>query len=131
MSNCEENRSTEPSGPKPPADHSAGKAQGHRGKSITLLFSGGYWDGKTLRTDSADQEESLLARACYEMAHHGAIGAECSGMSDDAVTFARLHAWTAPNEAGLQGQHRYRVIERRETEWEIFVTFGQRPVGDT
>ncbi len=97
------------------------------GKSITLEFTGGYWNGKSLRTDSADQEESLLAMACYELAHHGAIGAECAGMSDDAVTFARLHGWAAAQEAGLQGTHRYRVTERRETEREIVIQFRLAP----
>ena len=101
------------------------------GKSLTLIFSGGYWDGKSLHTDSEDQEESLLATACYEMAHHGAIGAECAGMSDDAVTFARLHGWAAAKEASLQGAHRYRVIERRETEREIVVMFRHEPASDT
>ena len=65
--------------------------------------------------------------ACYELAHHGAIGAECAGMSDDAVTFARLHGWAAAKEAGLQGAHRYRVTERRETEREIVIKLGQEP----
>ncbi len=99
-------------------------------KPITLEFSGGYWDGKSLHTDSDDQEESLLATACYEMTQHGAIGAECGGMSDDAVTFARLHGWAAAKEAGLQGAHRYRVIEPRETERKIMVMFRHQTLGN-
>jgi hypothetical protein len=48
-------------------------------------------------------------------------------MSDDAVTFARLHGWAAAKEAGLRGAHRYGVTERRETEREIVVKFGHEP----
>jgi hypothetical protein len=69
--------------------------------------------------------------ACYEMTYHGAIGAECAGMSDDAVTFARLHGWAPAKEAGLHGAHRYRVTERRETEREIVVKFGHEPTSGT
>lgn len=97
-------------------------APGHE-PSIILEFAGGYWDGRSLCTDSEDLEESLLARACYEMAHRGAIGAQCSGMSDEAVLFARLHGWARAKEAGLHGDHCYRVAERRETEREIVVKF--------
>lgn len=99
-------------------------ARARHGKAITVEFQGGYWDGRALRTASDDQEEVLLAMACYEMAHHGAIGAECAGMSDDAVIFARLHGWAAAKEAGLGGDHRYRVTERRETADQITVCFG-------
>jgi hypothetical protein len=52
-------------------------------------------------------------------------------MSDDAVTFARLHGWAAAKEAGLQGTHRYRVTERRETEWEIVIKLGHEPISGT
>jgi len=100
------------------------------GRSVALQFTGGYWDGRSLHTDSDDEEEALLATACYEMTHHGAIGAECGGMSDDAVTFARLHGWAGAKEAGLQGVHRYRVIERRETERETIVVFRHEPASD-
>ncbi|MCL4205799.1 MAG: L-aspartate oxidase [Pirellulaceae bacterium] len=103
------------------------RPQVHHGKTITLEFAGGYWEGKTLHTDSADQEESLLASACYEMAHHGTIGAECVGLSDDAVTYARLHGWPEAADAGLQGAHRYRVVEHRETEQEIVVKLQFQP----
>ena len=100
-------------------------------KPIVLQFVGGYWDGKSLRTDSADQEEVLLATACYEMSHHGAIGAECAGLSDDAVTFARIHRWAAPNEGGFDEAHRYLVTERCETESEIVVKLRHAPAGDS
>jgi hypothetical protein len=92
-------------------------------KPIVLEFVGGSWDGNTLRSDSSDQEEQFLAAGCYEMSHHGAIGEECVGLSDDAVTFARRHGWKAAEEAPLCGDHRYLVVERRETETEIIVTF--------
>jgi hypothetical protein len=92
-------------------------------KPIILEFVGGYWGGKTLRTDSPDQEEQLLASGCYEMSHHGAIGAACIGLSGDAMTFARHHGWEASNEASLCGAHRYSVTEFRETETEIVITF--------
>jgi hypothetical protein len=97
-------------------------------KPIVLQFIGGYWDGKNLRTDSADQEESLLAAACYERSHHGTIGAECSGLSGDAVTFASLHGWTAAAEGSLQGSHRYVVTERRDTADAVVVTFRHTPL---
>ena len=97
-------------------------------KPIVLEFVGGYWDGKTLRTDSPEQEEEFLAAGCYEMSHHGAIGQECVGLSEDAVTFARKHDWEAAKEASLCGDHRYLVAERRETETEIVVTFKYHPI---
>ena len=92
-------------------------------KPIVLEFVGGYWDGKTLRTDSTDQQELLLVAECYEMSHHGAIGQECIGLSGDAPTFARSHGWEAPEDASLHGDHRYFVSERRETRTEIRVRF--------
>ena len=97
-------------------------------KPVILKFVGGYWGGKTLRTDSLDQEEQFLAAGCYEMSHHGAIGGECVGLSDDAMTFARSHGWEKAKEAGLRGDHRYLVTEFRETETEIVVTFKYDPI---
>ena len=97
-------------------------------KPMVLEFVGGYWDGKTLRTDSPDYEEQLLAAGCYEMSHHGAIGGECVELSYDAVGFARRHGWLAAEEASLCGDHRYLVAERRETETEIVVTFKYHPM---
>jgi hypothetical protein len=92
-------------------------------KPIVLEFVGGYWDGKSLRTDSSDDQEAFLAAGCYEMSHRGAIGHECVGLSDDAVWFAQQHGWKAAEEAGLRGSHHYLVSERRETEKEIVITF--------
>jgi hypothetical protein len=97
-------------------------------KPIVLEFVGGYWDGKILRTDSRDFEEQLLANACYERSHQGAIGGECVGLSGDAVAFAERHDWIAPEEAILSGDHRYLVSEFRETENEIVVTFRFDPI---
>jgi hypothetical protein len=74
-----------------------------------------------LRTDSADLEEVLLAAACYETCHHGAIGEGCAGLSEYAVSFARNHGWPAATKGGWQGAHRYAVTEHRETESEIVV----------
>jgi hypothetical protein len=96
-------------------------------KPVVLTFVGGYWDGKSLRMESSDQEESLLAAACYEMTHHGRLGEECVGLSDDAVTYARVHGWPTPEEGGLQGDHRYRVTERRETMEQIVITLSEVP----
>jgi len=96
-------------------------------KPIILEFVGGPWDGKTLRTDSADQEEVWLAAGCYEMCHHGAIGGECVGLSGDAAMFAQRHGWEAAKQRNWHRDHRYLVAERREreteTETEIVVTF--------
>jgi hypothetical protein len=97
-------------------------------KSIVLEFIGGYWDGKSLRSDSRDREEMFLATGCYEMCHHGSIGAECVGLSDGAVAFARSHGWEAARDAVLSGDHRYLVSQRRETETEIVVTFKHDPI---
>ena len=97
-------------------------------KPIVLEFVGGYWEGKSLSTDSADQEEALLAAACYQMSHHGAIGGECAALSDDAVTFARIHGWPRSREGTLRGNHRYLVAERRETEGEIIVRLRHVPI---
>ena len=97
-------------------------------KPILLEFVGGYWDGKTLRTDSADDEEPLLAAACYEMSHHGAVGSECVELSLDAVGFSRRHGWTATQEAVFCKHRRYFVAERRETETEIVITFKYDPL---
>ena len=88
---------------------SLGTARGRAMKPIILEFSGGYWDGTALRTDAADQEEALLATACYELSHHGAIGAECGALSSDAVTYARIHHRARPQEGTLGGHHRYRI----------------------
>ena len=100
-------------------------------KPIVLEFTGGYWDGKTVRTDSPDQEEVFLAAGCYEMSHHGTIGQECVGLSQDVVAFARNHGWEAAKGASLHGAHRYLVTERRETEAEIVVTFKYDPMRDS
>jgi len=99
-------------------------------KTIALEFAGGYWDGRTLRTDSPDDEEQLLAAACYEMSHHGVIGGECVELSFDAVGFCRRHSWVAAEGASFCGDHRYLVTERRETETEIVITFKYRPMQD-
>ena len=97
-------------------------------KPIVLEFVGGYWDGKSLRNDSPDQEEEFLTAGCYEMSHHGAIGAECVGLSEDAVIFARKHGWEAARDTPWCGDHRYLVTERRETEKEIIITFTYHSV---
>ena len=95
-------------------------------KPIVLKFVGGYWDGRSLRSDSPDRQEVFLAAGCYEMSHHGAVGGECLGLSDGAVAFAQSHGWNAAKEAGLcGGDHRYVATERLETEAEIVVTFKQ------
>ena len=99
-------------------------------KPVALEFVGGYWGGKTLRTDSADLEEVLLAAACYETCHHGVIGEGCPGLSEYAVRFARNHGWPAAADGGWQGAHRYLVTERRETENEIVVQLRQAPLAD-
>ncbi len=96
-------------------------------KPIVLEFVGGYWDGKSLRTNSSDQEEALLAVACYEMSHRGTIGGECAALSDDAVTFARVHGWPRSREGTFCGDHRYRVTEHLETEDEIIVKLRHVP----
>jgi hypothetical protein len=96
-------------------------------KPILLRFQGGCWDGRSLRTDSRDQEESLLAWACYEMCHHGAIGAECGGLSDDAVCFARVHGWPQDPAGRLPDFRGYAVSERRENEHEIAITLTCLP----
>jgi hypothetical protein len=98
-------------------------------KPVRLMFQGGYWDGKSLQVDSADQEESLLATACYEMTHHGTLGAECTGLSEDAIIYARVHGWPTPEQGSLQGDHRYQVTERRETLSEIVITLSEVPDG--
>lgn len=100
-------------------------------KPVVLVFVGGYWNGKTLRTDSPDREEQFLASGCYEMSHHGAIGGECVGLSDAAVNFARTHGWEAEKEASLRGDHRYLVTEFRETETERIVKFKHNPVRES
>ena len=94
-------------------------------KPVKLTFEGGYWNGRSLEMNSEDQEESLLAAACYEMTHHGTLGEECTGLSEDAVTYARIHGWPTPEEGGLQGDHRYMVTERRETLHEIVITLSE------
>lgn len=58
-------------------------------KPIILKFVGGPWDGKTLRSDSTDQEEVWLAAACYETSHHGTIGADCVALSDRTTSGRR------------------------------------------
>ena len=100
-------------------------------KPVVLTFVGGYWDGKTLKMDSRDQEESLLAAACYEMTHHGRLGEECVGLSEDAITYARVHGWPTPEEGGLQGNHRYMVTERRETLDQIVITLSEVPARES
>ena len=100
-------------------------------RSVVLEFVGGYWEGRSLRTDSADQEEALLAAACYEASHHGAIGGECAALSDDAVMYARIHGWQESKDGNFRGTHRYLVTERRETESEIVVQFRHLPLADS
>jgi hypothetical protein len=96
-------------------------------KPVVLEFVGGNWDGRSLSTDSDDQQEALLAAACYEICHHGSIGEECAGLSNDAVTFARTHGWAVPKEARWHGIHHYLVTERRETQKEIVVKLSHTP----
>jgi len=97
-------------------------------KPVVLHFVGGFWNGRSLRSDSNDPEEMFLVSGCYEMSHHGTVGSEVAGLSGDAVAYARHHGWTAARDAGLEGAHRYVVSEYRETEAEITITFQQCPV---
>ena len=97
-------------------------------KLLVLKFEGGYWDGKTLRTDSPEYEEQLLAIGCYEVSHHGAVGGTFAELSPDAASFARRHGWGTGEEAAWHGDPRYLVAERRETETEVVVTFRYHPM---
>jgi len=97
-------------------------------KAIVLDFAGGDWDGKHLRTDSTDQEEAMLAAACFEMSHHGQIGAQYLGVLGDATVFARNHGWTTSPEGRSQSSHSYHVTERRETNSQITITFQHTPL---
>lgn len=99
--------------------------------NIVINFIGGYWDGKTFRTDSPDYDEQLLAAGCYEMSHHGAIGGECSPLSGETMEYARRHGYEATAEATLTEGHRYTVIERRETAAEICITFKCQEIKDS
>jgi hypothetical protein len=92
-------------------------------RPVVLEFIGGAWDGKCLRTDSSDREEALLAAECYEMSHHGLVGATCAGFSVDAAAYARDHFWPLQDGVSWHEQYRYRVVERHETENEIVVLF--------
>ena len=97
-------------------------------KPVILGFMGGIWDGKSLRTDSSDQEEAWLAAGCYEMSHHGEIGAECYGLAVETTAYTRNHRWPT-DETGLGGRHhRYVVSERRETADEVVVILMHAPV---
>jgi hypothetical protein len=49
------------------------------------------------------------------------------GLSEDAIIYARLHGWKAATEAALQGDHRYRVTEHRETVRENIITLEYQP----
>lgn len=100
-------------------------------KPVIMKFVGGRWDGRLLRSDSEDPEEAFLAAGCYEMSHHGSVGAECVGVSEEAAAFARHHGWEAAREAKQlevrqQRGERYVVSERRETGEEISVTLTVR-----
>lgn len=95
-------------------------------KPLVLEFIGGHWDGRILRTDSSDYEEQLLAAACYEMSHHGAVGGGCVGLANDAGSFARRHGWAVADDAVSWEGDRYSVAEHRETETEIILTVCQR-----
>jgi hypothetical protein len=93
-------------------------------KPIRLEFMGGDWDGRTLRSDSPEYEEQLLAIGIYELSHHGAVGGACKELTAEAVDFARRHAWLAIGQGDLPHDGRYQVVEHRETEVEIIVTFS-------
>lgn len=94
---------------------------------VVVVFNGGPLGGKALRTNSPDEEEQLLAAACYEMSHHGAIGGECAELSYDAAGFCRRHGWPAAKEPSPHAVCRYSVTERRETEKAIVVKFTYHP----
>jgi|GEM_PF-3515359 len=96
-------------------------------RPIVFKFLGGDWDGETLRTDSADREERFLAAGCYEMCHHGTIGEECVGLSEEEVAFAQKHGWATAKNTSSPASPRYRVAERRETKAEIIVRFEYEP----
>jgi hypothetical protein len=49
------------------------------------------------------------------------------GLSEDAIIYARLHGWNAATEAALQGDHRYRVTEHRETARENIIILEYQP----
>ena len=96
-------------------------------RSRVLEFVGGPLGGRTLRSNSSDDEERLLVAACYEMSHAGAIGGNCVELFYDAVEFCRTHGWATGDEPAVYADHRYIVAERTENEMEVVVKFEYRP----
>lgn len=52
------------------------------------------------------------------------LGGVCAALSNDAMRFARGHGWVSFDEDSSWKDNPYCVVEHRETETEIIVTFG-------
>jgi hypothetical protein len=93
------------------------------GDHVLLEFVGGYWDGKFLDNESDDGMEVELANGYYRITDGGAVGQGFSGLLPEAAEFAQVRGWQAEEDAGLAGNHAYRVAERLEEDNEILVRF--------
>jgi hypothetical protein len=76
--------------------------------TYSFRFCGGCSDGKTIRTDSSEENERTIAEAFVLMTHDGEVGRRVVGMSDAAI--ASLGSRSS-SDASPQA-HVYEVAER-------------------
>ena len=81
-------------------------------KPIILEFVGGCWDGKTLRTDSPDDEEQLVAAACYDPTNRGERN---DGRETNPLRTVRLNAiyWSAASRERVREKQQQSPQEAR------------------
>jgi hypothetical protein len=96
-------------------------------KRIRLEFSGGYWDGKTLDSQSTDMDEVEWLRTILFLTKNGTKGQAFHGLSPDAARFLASQGWPKPKGGG--STHQYTVTNKIETDTGIFVTlqYSVRP----
>lgn len=98
-------------------DEPCGAVQPEPAKTLVLQFSGGALDGRTLRSDSADLHEALLAAACTCLS---AVDGEAESVQILPAVLRRLDA--AGQVCGEAAQ--YRVTARTHGQATITITLA-------
>lgn len=88
---------------------------------ILIEFLGGDWDGKTLDSQSPDEEERELLWGCYDMTGQGTVGGAFHGVSMSQLEGSLKGERSLRNIKLERGSHKYTVVERVEEGNEILV----------
>jgi hypothetical protein len=91
---------------------------------IVLQFEGGYLNGRSLDSQSADVHEALLALAYYHITNQGSVGEAFNGIP---VTWRPSGIGTDAPQGVFRKDHEYRVVQRIEECHQIVVRFEYRP----